>query len=382
MKYVFFCLIPLFLLSAGCKPDSPENLAMRAEQHYAAGNYSRAIANYEAMLNQTGDSPMTCYNLALAAFQTQDYSYTIKMLEKAIAAGAPTQLADACYELQGLVAEREKDLAHAVTYYRKTLNSPDLELRVRVHSRLANVYVKQENYDAALALLLTALDMKPMDAVTLYNYGMLCRHEAVNLHQAALDSFRQAERLLPENSPKLKDAQNQVKRLEGYLTSLKQLPGITGNAAACEKALKEMRKAEKAKNFKSAERHARTASEADPSNHTAALELARLCTKNNNPTAAIKAYDTALAIRPNLTEARFEVAKLAYAAKKYEVAADYLRPALVAAPRNSNLADLMGRILYAQRQRTNAKIWFERYLRLNPKATEAYRTWVNQLPEA
>jgi tetratricopeptide (TPR) repeat protein len=187
---------------------------------------------------------------------------------------------------------------------------------------------------------------------------------------------------LPENSPKLKDAQNQVKRLEGYLTSLKQLPGITGNAAACEKALKEMRKAEKAKNFKSAERHARTASEADPSNHTAALELARLCTKNNNPTAAIKAYDTALAIRPNLTEARFEVAKLAYAAKKYEVAADYLRPALVAAPRNSNLADLMGRILYAQRQRTNAKIWFERYLRLNPKATEAYRTWVNQLPEA
>jgi tetratricopeptide (TPR) repeat protein len=382
MKYVFFSLIPLFLLSAGCKPDSPETLAMRAEQNYAAGHYSKAIANYEAILNQTGESPITCYNLALAAFQTQDYSYTIKMLEKAIAAGAPTALADACYELLGLVAEREKDLARAATYYRKTLNSPDVDLRVRVLSRLANVYTKQEHYDAALALLLTAVELKPMNAVTLYNFGMLCRHEAVNLHHTALDSFRQAERLLPENSPKLKETKNQVKRLEGYLTSLKELPGISGNAAACEKALAEMRKAEKQKNYKSAERHARTASEADPSNHTAALELARLCTKNKNSANALKAYDTALATRPNLSEPRYEAAKLAYAAKKYKEAGDYLRPALVISPRNSNMADLMGRILYAQHQRTNAKQWFERYLRLNPKAADSYREWVQKLPEA
>ena len=94
----------------------------------------------------------------------------------------------------------------------------------RPGSHLAKLYAKQENYDAALALLLTAQELNSTNAVTLYNLGMLCRHEAINLHHASLDNFRMAERLLPENSSKLKDAKNQVKRLEGYLTSLKQLP--------------------------------------------------------------------------------------------------------------------------------------------------------------
>lgn len=382
MKYAFFALIPFFFLSVGCMPDSPEALALKAEQAYTEGNYSRAITAYEALLRKTGETPMTCYNLALAAFQTQDYSYAIKMLEKSIASGAKTELADACYELLGLIAEREKDLGRAATYYRKVLNSPDVALKVRVHSRLAKVYTKQEHYDAALALLLTAQELNPGDPVTLYNFGMLCRHEAVNLRHAALDSFRQAERLLPANSPKLKDAKNQVKRLEGYLTSLKQLPTITGDAVACEKALKQMRDAKKKKNYKTAERLARKASEADPSNYEAALELGRLCKQNKDATAALRAYDTALTIRPNASTARQEAAKIAFDAKKYKEAANYLRPALVADPRNSMQADLMGRILYTQRQRVNAKQWFERYLRLAPNTTEQYRTWVNQLPEA
>lgn len=383
MKYVLFALIPLFLLSLGCMPDTPEALAKHAEQAYHEGNYARAILTYEALLKKSGDAPIVCYSLALSAFQTQDYSYTIKMLEKALASGATTEITDRCYELLGMVAEREKDLDRAATYYRKVLNSPDTALRVRVLSHLAKIYAKQEHYDAALALLLTAQELNSTDAVTLYNLGMLCRHEAINLHHASLDNFRMAERLLPENAPKLKDAKNQVKRLEGYLTSLKQLPVIKGDATACEKALKQMQSEKKRKNYKSAERLARKASEADPSNYEAALELGRLCKQNKNFKDALKAYDTALAVRPNATTARFEAAQIAYQnAKKYKAAANYLRPALVADPRNSTYADLMGRILYSQQQKTNAKQWFERALRLMTKPTEQYRSWVNQLPEA
>lgn len=383
MKYVLFVLLPLFLLSSGCMPDTPEALAKRADQAYHEGNYARAILTYEALLKKSGESPIVYYSLALSAFQTQDYSYTIKMLEKALASGATTEITDRCYELLGIVAEREKDLERAASYYRKVLNSPDTALRVRVLSHLAKIYVKQENYDAALALLLTAQELNSTDAVTLYNLGMLCRHEAINLHHASLDNFRMAERLLPENSSKLKDAKNQVKRLEGYLTSLKQLPAIKGDAAACEKALKQMQSEKKRKNYKSAERLARKASEADPSNYEAALELGRLCKQNKNFNDALKAYDTALTIRPNATTARFEAAQIAYQnAKKYKAAANYLRPALVADPRNSTYADLMGRILYSQQQKTNAKQWFERALRLMAKPTEQYRSWINQLPEA
>ena len=382
MKYAFFALMPLFLLSVGCMPDSPEALSLRAEQAYAEGNYSKAIATYEALLAKGGNAPITYYNLALAAFQTEDYTYSIKMLDKAIAAGATVEVADMCYELKGLVAEREKDFTRAAASYRKALNSPSMEIKVRVHSRLANVYMAQKHYDAALALLLNAVEISPMDAITLYNFGMLCRHEAVNLRQAALDSFRQAERLLPEGSAKMKDTKKQVMRLEGYLTSLKQVPAISGDKTACEKQLKLMRDAQKRKNYKTAESHARKATEADPSNYEAALELGRLCKQNKDKVAALKAYDAALTIRPNATAARYEAARIAYESQKYSAAANYLRPALVSDPRNSAQADLMGRILYAQRQNVNAKLWFERYLRLAPNANNTYREWVQKLPEA
>lgn len=382
MKYAFFALMPLFLLSVGCMPDSPEALSLRAEQAYAEGNYSKAIATYEILLAKGGSAPITYYNLALAAFQTEDYTYSIKMLDKALAEGASTEVADMCYELKGLVAESEKDFTRAAASYRKALNSPNVEIKVRVYSRLANVYMAQKHYDAALALLLNALEISPMDAITLYNFGILCRHEAVNLRQAALDSFRQAERLLPEGSAKMKDTRNQVKRLEGYLTSLKQVPAISGEKTACEKQLKLMRDAQKRKNYKTAESHARKATEADPSNYEAALELGRLCKQNNNKAGALKAYDAALTIRPNATTARYEAARIAYELQKFSAAATYLRPALVSDPRNSAQADLMGRILYALRQNVNAKSWFERYLRLAPNANNTYREWVQKLPEA
>jgi hypothetical protein len=42
----------------------------------------------------------------------------------------------------------------------------------------------------------------------------------------------------------------------------------------------------------------------------------------------------------------------------------------------------MGRILFYQRQKINAKLWYERALRLTPNADEKYRSWVQQLPEA
>lgn len=382
MKPIFFSLFIALLLSVGCAPDSAENLSLRAEKAYAEGQYSKAISAYEQILNVDGESPITYNNLALSAFQTQDYSYAIKMAEKALSLGPDTETTDACYEILGMVAEQEKDYTRAASYYRKAINSPNTALKVRIHSRLAKIYVAQQHYDAALALLITAQELNAMDAATLYNLGMLCRHEAVNLRQAALDCFRQAEHLLPAGTQKQKDAHNQVTRLDAYLTSLKQLPAISGNAKSCESFLKQMRDAQKRKNFKTAEGLARKAADADPSNYDAVLELARLCAQNKNTKNALKAYDTAIALRPDSATARIEAARIAYDTKQYKAAADYLRPALMTNPKSSAQADLMGRILYSQHQKTNAKMWFERYLRLAPNANSKYREWVKQLPEA
>ena len=382
MKPMFVVVASSLLLLAGCGQESPESLSQRAEETYREAQYSKTITAYERLLTVNGESPVTYNNLALAAYQAQDYSYAIKMAEKALALGPDTETTDLCYEILGMVAEKEKDYPRAATYYRKVLGSPNTALRVRVHSRLAKIYAEQNHYDAALALLLNAQEMNPMDAVTLYNLGMLCKHEAMNLRQSALDWFRQAERMLPEGSEKRKDASNQVRRLEAYLTSLKQLPALSGNAATCANFLKEMQNEIKRKNFKSAESLARKAMTADPSSYEAALELARICKKNKRNSESLKAYDTAIALRPNATEPRYEAAQIAFDTKQYKAAADYLRPALVANPKSRAQADLMGRIHFYQRQKVNAKIWYERALRLTPKADEKYRSWVQQLPEA
>lgn len=382
MKYAVLPLLVFTLWVVGCSSETPESLTLRAEKAYAEKAYSKAIASYERLLTVAGEVPLTYYNLALCAYQTEDYSYAIKMVEKAISLGPETKLTDACYELLGMIAEAEKDYDRAANYYCKVLASPDTTLKVRVHSRLASIYVTQKHYDAALAVLLNAQESNPSDPVCLYNLGMLCKHEAMNLRQAALDYFRQAKYLLPEGSSKLKEASNQVQRLESYLTSLKQLPTITGNAKTCAAALKQMRDAVKKRNFKSAEKEARKASEADPSNYDAALEWGRLCNQNKHSEDALKAYDRAIALRPTAQVARYEAAKIAYEAKKYKAAAEYLRPALVTHPQNNIQADLMGRILYAQRQKANAKRWFERYLKLTPKAADSYRQWVKKLSEA
>ena len=66
MKYAFFALIPFFFLSVGCMPDSPEALALKAEQAYTEGNYSRAITAYEAKVH---DLPPALQNLYTRCFE-------------------------------------------------------------------------------------------------------------------------------------------------------------------------------------------------------------------------------------------------------------------------------------------------------------------------
>ena len=106
-----------------------------------------------------------------------------------------------------------------------------------------------------------------------------------------------------------------------------------------------------------------------------------MCVQNANRDQALKAYDAALALRSGSVEARQEAAQLAYDLKRYDVACTYLRPALVVQRKNRYLADLMMRILAAQKRLPEARLWGEYYLTLDASAPEAYRKWVQSLPE-
>ena len=366
---------------AGCAPETPERLSARAEEAYAAGDYGKAIAAYERLLAATGEDAMTYANLAQCALAAQDFDYARRCAEKAVAIAVSGPVAERAAEMLGIVAEERQEADAAAKCYRALTDAADRQVRLRARSRLAGLYAAQKRTDGALALLLEAYNERPEDAATLYNLGRLCVDEPLRLRQAALDYFRMAERQLPEGSPERKDARNWVTRLEANLARLRQVPPSTGDAKRCAALLKQVKDAKARKRWRSAETLAKQAAEADPANFDAALELGRTCAQNNHPEAALKAYDAALALRPGAAAAHAEAAQLAYDAKRYADAADYLRPLLAAQPRNRAAADLMMRILYAQRKFPDARVWGEYYLTLTPKAPETYRKWVRSLPE-
>ena len=376
-----FCGLCLLVLLAGCSPERPETLAQRAEAAYQAGHYAKAIALYERLQSLGGEHATLSYNLALCALRAQDTAAARAAAERGLALAKRGPQADACRELLGMIAEEVKELPVAAAHYRALLASSESALRVRAASRLARLYADQGRSDGALALLLMATNDVPQDGVTLYNLGKLCVREPLLLRHAALDAFRTAERLLPPESEQARDTKRWITRLEQNLARLQQVPPAGGNAKACAEALKAAREAKAKKRWRSAEEAAAKAVKADPSSYEAALEWGRTCAQNANRDRALKAYDAALALRTNALEARQEAAQLAYDMKRYDVAAAYLRPALVAQRRNRFLADLMMRILAAQKRSADARLWGEYYLTLDAAAPEAYHKWVKSLPE-
>ena len=367
-------------LAAGCAPETPERLSVSAEEAYAAGDYAEAIAAYERLLAIDGEDATTYANLALAALGAQDTAYAKRAAEKSLALQNTGPRAETARELLGMVAEEERNLEGAARIYRSLTDAQEKGVRTRARSRLARIYAEQGRADGALALLLAAANEAPTDAATLYNLGSLCVREPLRLRQAALDYFRQAERVLPKGGREWKKSQDWVTRLEANLARLRKVPPSAGDAKLCAEQLRLAREAMGKKRWRSAETAARKAAEADPSSFDAALGLGRACARNGHREAALKAYDAALALRPASADARAEAAQLAYDAKRYGDAANYLRPLLVIQPRNRFIADLMMRILTAQKKLPDARIWGEYYLALDPKAPDSYRKWVQSLP--
>lgn len=376
------CLLAALVaaFAAGCAPETPERVSAQAEDAYAAGDYAKAITAYERLLAMHGEDATIYANLALAALGAQDTAYAKRAAEKALALQNTGPQAETARELLGMVAEAGNDKAEAAKIFRGLIDAENLEVRTRARSRLARLYAEQGRVDGALALLLAAANEAPTDATTLYNLGALCVREPLRLRQAALDYFRQAERLLPQNVRERKKAKDWVTRLEANLARLRQLPPNAGDAKTCAEQLRLAKEATAKKRWRSAETAARKAAEADPSSFEAALAWGRAGARNGHRDIALRAYDAALALRPASAEARAEAAQLAYDAKRYADAANYLRPLLVAQPRNRFIADLMMRILTAQRKLPDARVWGEFYLALDATAPDSYRKWVQSLP--
>ncbi len=386
MKSILF-LCSFCLIACGCMQESAEELAVLAEKHFTKGEYSKAIRTFEKVNACYGETAATWHNIALTSFYAQDYTHAKYAVEQALRllkdVPDTKEQQEVLLELQGLIAEMAGAKDEAMTLYYSLLETTDIDLRIRVKSRIAKIYFENKCHDGALAFLLSASNDRTMDPTTCFNLGKLCMDESLNLRRESLDYFSLAERLLPDNSNQKKEARSWITRLEKNLERLRQVPAIEGNATLCKRARAKYKEAIAKNRWSTAESHAKEAASADPSNIDAVLELAFITEKNKHYDDAIKAYESAIILRPTHNETRRKAAALAYKHKQYKKAVEFLRPALPAQPRQTAAIDQMMRLLYSQQKLVDARAWGEYYLSLvNPNNDnyKNYRKFVNDLP--
>jgi Ca-activated chloride channel family protein len=109
--YVFVG-VGLMGLSSGVAVQAAS--AGRAQREYEAGRYDRARESYEALLERRPDDPRLLYNAGTAAYQAQDYTNAIRVLDKAKTASdlelqqrALYNLGDALYRQGEQVPDRQ-----------------------------------------------------------------------------------------------------------------------------------------------------------------------------------------------------------------------------------------------------------------------------------
>lgn len=378
----------LLLLAMGCSPDSAQDLATQASQQYESSNYAQAVKTFQSINETHGETPDNWQNIAIAAYQSKDYSYAARAAQTGIhmiatsGENSPETIArrDALTEILAMAREEEGDTEEAVNLYYDLTKADTKAIRLSAKSRLANLFVKQDKPDAALALLLSALKEDASNAVTNYNLAKLC-NETFKLYNEALDFYRMADRSLPDQLQQKKIAMSEILRLETNRDQLRPAPPAQGNVSACKKAIANYEKAKQGKRFKSAETYATKALEEDPSNYQAAINLITIAKQNKNNTVALETYHHALLINPTDLDLRVKAATFALSINLYNDAVTFLRPVLVAnLPKYKTSIYQMMTILVKQGKRDAARAWGEYYLMVAPETPERNRAFIKGLP--
>ena len=167
-------------------------------------------------------------------------------------------------------------------------------------------------------------------------------------------------------------------------TYLSPAKPTAGDRTAAERAYAQGAQAQRANRLADAAAAYAQAGGVDPSYFEAYFNLGLVAYELRNYRSSLAAWETALAIRPESTDARYNFA-LALKAAKFQVdAANELEKLLAAAP-NETRAHLVLGILYAEplRQPAKARLHYQRVLELDPRHPQAavIRYWLTANPK-
>jgi len=178
-------------------------------------------------------------------------------------------------------------------------------------------------------------------------------------------------------------SESKSQSLERY-TYLSPAKPEAGDRAAAERAYAQGAQARRANRLSDAAAAYAQAGGVDPSYFEAYFNLGLVAYELRNYRSSLAAWETALAIRPDSTDARYNFALALKAAKFPNDAANELEKLLTVAP-NEARAHLVLGILYAEQlnQPAKARQHYQRVLELDPRHPQAavIRYWLTANPK-
>jgi tetratricopeptide (TPR) repeat protein len=162
------------------RPDSLEAYLLLGDAYYRLDNYSDSYNNYTKALLLKKDNPQALYGLGLNLIKQKRYKEAIEQLEKAIANKVDSKeiyftLASAYEELQELNKAAENYLQYIQT------EPPNVWISWR---NLAQIYIKLNQTEKAIAAYREALKLRPDDISCNYNLAKLL---------ASLEQYEEAD---------------------------------------------------------------------------------------------------------------------------------------------------------------------------------------------
>jgi tetratricopeptide (TPR) repeat protein len=147
-------LISLMLAACGGETTTVEEHFQQGNEYAQNGEFDKAIAEYEAVLDKEPDNVSALSNLGVVYYNTGELDKAISQYEKAI-----------------------------------DLSPEDAD----IHSNLAAAYVQREQLDKALELYLAAIELNPELIEAIFGLGVV--YFQLGQNDMAIDAFEQFQEL-------------------------------------------------------------------------------------------------------------------------------------------------------------------------------------------
>lgn len=284
--------------SLSINPDDIDTRIILGNVYYEQNNNKEAIKQYQIILEKNPNNGQVLYNLASALF-------------------------------------KEGDEFSAIEYFKKAASIDKIgEVAHRSYSRLGTIFSERKQYDLAKKFLTNALAIRPKNAVTFYNIGIVYLQQ--NNKIKALENFKKAEELDNKNEILTENLAESYYSLKSYEDSLKNYSKL----------------------FKK-----------NNLNIKALSRISEIHYINGDLDKAYQSYKKITELQPATENARIafvNIGNILDDAQKYNEAAKFYKKALIINPKDSDTLYNLGVVYsHAEKPELAIKSWRKGY-KLNP----------------